>query len=152
VSDDRSQLDRERVWRWLSEQSYWAAGRSLEVVERSIEASVCLGLYEPGGAQAGFCRWVTDAVTFAWLADVFVDEHHRGRGVGAWLVGCALEHPSVTHVGRQLLATRDAHGLYEGAGFARLDADDAARFMVRRPPGAWAPVGAGRPAPAPRWP
>ena len=72
VSDDRSLVDAGRVHLWLSTLSYWAQGRSREVVERSIDESLPLGLYDSGGAQAGFCRWVTDYSTFAWLADVFV--------------------------------------------------------------------------------
>jgi hypothetical protein len=71
VSDDPAHLDLPRVHAWISGESYWAAGRPYEVMARSIEHSLALGLYAPGGAQAGFARLVTGRATFAWLCDVF---------------------------------------------------------------------------------
>ena len=129
ISDDAARLDVERVWRWLAEESYWAVGRGRGVVERSISGSVNLGLYRPGGEQGGFCRWVTDGATFAWLCDVFVDEEARGSGLGTWMVATAVEHPVVRDVRRQMLATADAHGLYARFGFVPLAAPD--RWMER---------------------
>ena len=130
VSDDASELDRERVWRWMSEQAYWALGRAREVQDAAIDNSFCVGLYAPDGAQVGFCRFVTDHITFAWLCDVFVDEEHRG-GLGAFMVEFAMNHPSIVDVRRKVLATRDAHSLYERLGFQRFSADDAPRWMIR---------------------
>src|SRR4051794_24054144 len=104
VSDDRDRLDVDQVWRWL-DASYWAAGRPLAVVEQSIASSVCLGLYDAASHQVGFCRWVTDTATFAWLCDVVVDEAVRGTGLGTWMVARAVEHPAVRGVRRQMLAT-----------------------------------------------
>jgi N-acetylglutamate synthase-like GNAT family acetyltransferase len=117
VSDDRSLVDVTRVHRWLSEESYWAQGRSLEVVRRSIEQSLTLGLYDRDGTQLGLCRWVTDEATFAWLADVFVDPAARDRGRGTFLVETAVAHPAIAGLRLLMLGTRDAHGLYAKFGF-----------------------------------
>lgn len=130
VTDDRSLVDLARVHQWLAEESYWAFGRSIELVRRSIEESLTLGLYAASGEQAGICRWVTDHVSFAWLCDVFVDRAHRGRGLGVFMVGVATAHEEVRDVGLQLLATRDAHDLYRTFGFAGVASH---RFMERRP-------------------
>jgi GNAT superfamily N-acetyltransferase len=129
VSDDASLLEVEKVHQWLSTQSYWAQGRPLELVVRSVETSLAIGCYAPDGAQVGFCRWVTDRATFGWLCDVFVDGRDRGKGIGVFMVGCAVEHPSVKDLRLLLLATRDAHGLYERFGFAL----PTASYMEKRP-------------------
>jgi GNAT superfamily N-acetyltransferase len=130
ISDDPTRLDVGVIHGYLANESYWAQGRSREVVERALQHSVVLGLYAPDAAQAGFCRWVTDQATFAWLCDVFVLPTHRGRGLGTWLIEVAVEHPSVAGLRRQLLATRDAHGLYAKAGFTPLLEPD--RWMEAR--------------------
>jgi GNAT superfamily N-acetyltransferase len=129
ISMDATRLDREAIWRFLR-TSYWSAGVAREVVERGIENSMPFGLFAPGGDQAGFARVVTDRARFAWLADVFVLEPHRGRGLGVWLVGTVLSHPDLAGL-RLLLGTADAHGLYDRFGFAPVDSE---RMMERRPP------------------
>lgn len=128
VSTDRARLDLDRVTDWLAEESYWAAGRPREVVERSVRNSLCLGLYDGAGEQVGFARVVTDLATFAWLCDVFIASSARGRGLGSWLVSCALEHPGMTTVYRWMLATRDAHEVYARHGFG--PPQDVGRWMV----------------------
>src|ERR1700684_1058332 len=105
-SDDPSLIDRARVHRWLSTESYWAPGRSFDVVARSLSESLTLGLYGPDDRQGGLCRWVTDRATFAWLCDVFVSTTVRGRGLGTFLVGTATAHPDVSGL-RLVLGTRD---------------------------------------------
>lgn len=115
ISDDPGRLEVEVIHRYLSQESYWAQGRSREVVERSIANSLCLGVYEDG-RQVGFARVVTDYATFAWLCDVFVLESGRGHGLGKWLVECVVSHPKLQGLRRVLLATRDAHGLYRDYG------------------------------------
>jgi GNAT superfamily N-acetyltransferase len=130
VNDDRELVDVARVHRWLSTLSYWAGGRPFEVVERSIDESLALGLYRADGVQAGFCRWVTDYSTFAWLADVFVDPEVRGRGLGKFLVQSATDHPAIRDLPLQLLGTRDAHGLYRQFGFVNVS--EPQRWMERR--------------------
>jgi GNAT superfamily N-acetyltransferase len=131
VSDDEGRLDVAFVHRWLSTQSYWARGRPREVTDRALEHSLNLGLYSDDGAPAGFCRWVTDGATFGWLCDVFVDEAHRGHGLGIFLVQTAVEHPMVAGL-RFLLGTKDAHDLYRKFGFAELAVPG--RMMEVKPP------------------
>ena len=120
ISTDRARLDIEAVHDYLANHSYWALGRSLEVVRRSVEHSLCFGLYE-GERQVGFARAVTDYATFAYLADVYVLEEARGRGLGKWLVSTVLAHPDLQGLRRWLLATRDAHELYRPFGFRELE-------------------------------
>jgi GNAT superfamily N-acetyltransferase len=87
-------------------------------VRRAIEHSLPFGLYAPSGEQAGFARAISDRATYAYLADVYVETEHRGRGLGKFLVGCVLGHPELQALRRWALATDDAHGLYERHGFA----------------------------------
>lgn len=117
VSDDPALIDRDRVYRWISELTYWAQGRSRATFDRSLDNSLCLGAYRPDGRQVGFCRWVTDQATFAWLCDVFVHPDERGGGVGVFLVDRAVSHPTVHGIRRQVLMTSDAHTLYAKFGF-----------------------------------
>ncbi|MFL5782160.1 MAG: GNAT family N-acetyltransferase [Thermoleophilaceae bacterium] len=127
ISTDRSRLDRRAIHAFLTE-AYWSPGVPFDVVDRSIERSLCLGLYAPGGEQAGFARVVTDAASFAYLGDVYVLEEHRGRGLGKWLVETALDHPDLAGVRRLVLATADAHSLYARFGFQPAD---SGRVMER---------------------
>jgi GNAT superfamily N-acetyltransferase len=126
ISTDRSRLDRDAIWRFLR-TAYWSPDIAREKVEQQIENSLVFGLFAPTGEQAGFARLVTDRASFAWLADVFVLEQHRGRGLGVWLVGIAVTHPDVADL-RIVLGTRDAHGLYERFGFGPVN---PARVMER---------------------
>jgi len=126
ISTDPARLDVGMIHSFLSERSYWAQGRPLDMVQRAIDNSLCFGAYL-AGRQVAFCRLVTDRATFAWLADVFVLEDVRGQGIGKALVAAALAHPDVQGV-RLLLATRDAHGLYAQYGFAPVAPD---RYMTR---------------------
>jgi GNAT superfamily N-acetyltransferase len=131
ISTNPGLLDLALIHNFLSNRSYWAAGRPLEVVERSLANSLCFGLYERG-RQLGLVRVVTDHATFAWLCDVFVLEEYRGRELAKWLMECVMGHPALRGLRRVLLATRDAHGLYQRYGFTPLA--DPARFMeVFRP-------------------
>ncbi len=128
ISTDPARLDLAVIHEYLSGSSYWAAGRALDVVRRSIENSLNFGVYR-GAAQIGFARLVTDYATFAWLADVFVLPEFRGQGVGKWLIGTVVAHPRVQGLRRWVLATKDAHGLYAQHGFAPLQSADF--FMER---------------------
>jgi GNAT superfamily N-acetyltransferase len=96
-------------------KTYWASGRNRETVEKSVRNSVMFSLFD-GNRPVGFARIVTDYATFAWLCDVYVHPDYRGHGLGVWLMQCIMEHPS-TQVRLNLLATRDAHGLYEKYGY-----------------------------------
>lgn len=116
--------------------SYWATGIPLDVVERSIDGSLCFGVYD-GNEQVGFARVVTDRATFAYLADVFVLPSHRGRGLATRLMDTIVAHPDLQGLRRWLLATRDAHALYARYGFTALAAAD--RFMERHDPRVYNP-------------
>jgi GNAT superfamily N-acetyltransferase len=130
LSTDKGRLDVARIHKTLSQRAYWAQGRPEEVVRRSIEHSLCFGIYD-GVGLAAFARVVTDYATFAWLCDVFVMEAHRGRGLGKWLVEAAVSHPDLQGLGLFLLATRDAHELYRRyGGFEAVASPE--RWMVKR--------------------
>ncbi|HSS44711.1 MAG TPA: GNAT family N-acetyltransferase [Thermoanaerobaculia bacterium] len=118
ISTDRDRLDREVIHAFLRE-SYWARGIPREVVDRAIENALCFGLYA-GDRQIGFARVISDLSTFAYLADVFVLDAHRGRGLGTWLVEVIRAHPDLQNLRRWMLATEDAHGLYRKFGFRPL--------------------------------
>jgi GNAT superfamily N-acetyltransferase len=120
LTDDRRRLDLHLIHRWLSEESYWAEGRTLEVVAKSIEGSVPLACFSPLGELVGFARWVTDGATFGWLCDVFVDNSFRGQGLGTFIVKTAVDHPDVRGIRLRLLGTRDAHELYRKVGFVEV--------------------------------
>ena len=129
VSSDQARLDRALIHGFLS-GSYWAAGIPRETVDRALDHSCCFGVYE-AGRQIAFARVITDHATFAYLADVFVVENHRGRGVGKHLVAAIMRDPGLQNLRRWMLATLDAHGLYEQFGFGALS--HPGRFMeIRR--------------------
>ena len=109
--------------------SYWARGQLPEVVERSVENSLCFGIYRDE-EQVGFARVVTDRATFAYLADVFVLGKHRKRGFGGWLMEVVVSHPELQGLRRWMLATADAHELYRRYGFAGLGEPEM--FMGRK--------------------
>jgi GNAT superfamily N-acetyltransferase len=130
VSDDPARLDIGTIHGFLR-TAYWSPGVARATVERSIAGSLPMGLYAPDGAQAGYARAVTDRATFGYLADVFVLAEHRGRGLSRFLVRALLEHPDLATLRRWMLATADAHSVYEALGFTPLDDPD--RWMVRGP-------------------
>ena len=138
LSTDPARLDLALIHDFLSRQSYWAAGIPPEIVRRSIENSLCFGLYR-SQRQVGFARVVTDKSTFAYLGDVFVLEEFRGRGLGKWLLERILHHPELQGLRRFILGTRDAHGLYEQFGFRALASPE--RFMEIHRPGIYGPPG-----------
>ncbi len=104
INTDRDRLDVEVIHTFLSRDSYWGQGRAVETVKRSIENSLNFGLYH-GEQQVGFARVVTDYATFAWLADVFVLEQYRGKGLGKWLIEVIISHPELQKFRRWVLAT-----------------------------------------------
>ena len=118
ISTDRSRLDRDAIHGFLR-GSYWARGIPREIVDRSIDNSLCFGLYDRD-RLVGFARVITDLATFAYLSDVFVLESHRGRGLGTWFMECVLSHPDLQNLRRWMLATAVAHGLYRRVGFTAL--------------------------------
>lgn len=120
ISTDKSKLNIELIHDYLSKHSYWAPNIPREIVERSIQNSLCFGLYHRND-QIGFARVTTDFATFGYLADVFILEDYRGRGLSKWLMECIFEKtPELQGFRRWSLATADAHGLYEQFGFTAL--------------------------------
>lgn len=117
ISTDPARLDVAAIHAYLT-RSYWSAGIPIEIVERALRNSLCFGVYESAsGAQVGFARIVTDHATFSYLCDVYVLEEHRGHGLGKRMMREVMAHPSLHGARRVMLATRDAHGLYQQVGF-----------------------------------
>jgi GNAT superfamily N-acetyltransferase len=128
-SDDVQKIDQISVHHYLSTQSYWAEGIPLETVQKSIDNSLCFGIYKDT-KQIGFARWITDKATFAYLADVYVLEEHRGLGLSKKLMSLMLFHPDLQGLRRYMLATQDAHGLYAQFGFKPLEHPDRLMAIV----------------------
>lgn len=125
ISVDPARVDPARVHHWLSTDAYWALGRPREKQDRAIAGSLNFGVYGVvSGEQVAYARVVTDRATFAWLCDVYVDPAVRGKGIGTALVGAVREHLRPYGLRRVLLATHDAHGVYEKLGFAPLARPD----------------------------
>ena len=135
VSTDPSRLDVAMIHAFLSEQSHWARGIPLERVARALANSLCFGANE-AAAQVGFARVVTDCATFAWLADVFVLEAHRGCGIGAQLMAAVGLHADLQGLRRHALVTSTASALYVRYGFTPLRNADI--WMERLDPDAYA--------------
>lgn len=118
VTTDNSDFDLERVHRWLSEDAYWSKGIPSEIVERAFSNSLAFHVVHKVSGQIGVARMVTDRATYAYLADVYIDPKHRGRGLGTLLMDYITAHPDLQGLRRQMLATSDMHGLYEKYGFS----------------------------------
>ena len=130
ISTDKSKLDIDTIHGYLV-RSYWAKNIPREIVARAIENSFCFGIYSVS-KQIGFARVISDFATYAHLADVFVLEEFRGRGLSKWLMQCIIEHPELQGFRRFTLATKDAHGLYAQFEFKPLESPD--RYMERFDP------------------
>ena len=131
ISTDYERLDLALIHDFISNQSYWGQGRKIETVQRSLDHSLNFGIFKDN-QQVGFARVVTDFATFAWVADVFILEGHRGRGLAKWLMETILAHPESQGFRRWVLATRDAQELYRQFGFMELKRPE--RWMERRDP------------------
>lgn len=118
ITTERSRMDIVAIHGFLTE-SYWARGIPLAVVEKSMQNSLCFGVFE-GQSQVGFARVITDYATFGYLGDVFILQSHQGLGLGKWLLDCVMAHPGLQGLRRWNLATRDAHSLYARYGFSAL--------------------------------
>ena len=131
ISTDNERLDLSVIHDFISNQSYWGQGRKIETVQRSLDHSVNFGIFR-NDQQIGFGRVVTDYATFAWVADVFIVEAHRGQGLSKWLMQSILSHPDLQGFRRWVLATKDAHELYRPFGFRELKRPE--RWMERPDP------------------
>ena len=118
ISTEKEKLDIDLIHSFLN-RTYWAEGISKEIIGRSIEGSLCFGVFE-NEKQVGFARMITDKATFAYLADVFIIEEYRGRGLSKWLMEVIMSDPDLQGLRRMILATKDAHGLYKQFGFTPL--------------------------------
>jgi GNAT superfamily N-acetyltransferase len=134
ISTDRNRLQIEAIHRFLSEESYWARNRTKEQTETAIKNSLPFGVYS-GENQIGFARVVTDYATFAYLGDVYILQEFRGRGLSKWLMETIVGHPELQGFRRWVLATRDAHTLYEKFGFHELVHPE--RWMEKPAPDAY---------------
>ena len=137
ISTDKSKLNIQFIHNYLSNQSYWAKNIPVNTVKKSINGSCCFGLYINenknvlAATQIGFARVVTDFATFGYLADVFIVENYRGKGLAKWLVKVIMNHPDLQGLRRWMLATKDAHALYAKFGFLALDKPE--RIMGFKP-------------------
>lgn len=122
-SDDRNLVDVKAVHHYLSTASYWAQNIPIDIVQKSVDNSLCFGIYKDG-KQAGFARWITDRATFAYLCDVYVAENFRGLGLSKKLMSLMLFHPDLQGLRTYSLATLDAHSLYAQFGFKPLSAPE----------------------------
>jgi len=150
ISTNPRRLDLDVIHGFLT-NCYWAKGIPRDVVARSIEHSLCFGIYDEGGEklprlakearrgapQIGFARVISDFATFAYIGDVFVLESYRGRGLGKWMMECIMHHPALQGFRRWILATRDAHGLYSQFGFTQLKSPE--RYMELHQPSVYEP-------------
>lgn len=116
ISTDKAKLDLDFIHHSLSKEAYWSLNIPLETVKRSIENSMCFGVYHQD-QQIGFARVITDYATFGYLADVFISPAHRGKGVSKMMMAAIMGHPDLQGFRRWLLMTRDAHGLYKQFGW-----------------------------------
>ncbi len=131
VSTDPAKFDLDFIHSYLT-RSYWAEGISKSIVKKSMEGSLCFGVFH-GRSQVGFARMITDKATFAYLADVFIGEEYQAKGLSRLLMEAIMEHPDLQGLRRMMLATRDAHGLYTKFGFVPLGKPES--FMEINVPG-----------------
>lgn len=126
ISSNKSRLDLDAIYNYLSKESYWAQNIPLEVVRKSVEGALCFGVFHED-KQIGFARVITDSAVFGYLADVYILEPHRGKGLSKFLMRTILAHPDLQGLRRILLVTSDAHGLYRQFGFT--DVPNPEKFM-----------------------
>ena len=117
LSTDPARLDFDLVHGFLARDSYWAQGMTADRLKRALSHSLPVGVYAPDGSMAAFARLVTDYAVFGYLRDVFTVEDHRGSGLASWIATEIRKHPELSTVSSWMLATRDAHGVYEKAGY-----------------------------------
>lgn len=132
VSTDKALLNIDLIHQYLSQESYWAKGRSLEVVKKSIKNSLCFGVYTTDKQQVGFARVVTDYTIFAWLMDVFILNDYQGKGLGKQLMENIINHPDLQTIQRWGLNTWDAHELYKKYGFQDIEKPDIFMEKLRK--------------------
>jgi N-acetylglutamate synthase and related acetyltransferases len=133
ISTDKDKLDLNVIHDFLTNRSYWANGRSFETVKRSIENSICFGVYNSSDSLVGFARVLTDYAVFAYVMDVFILEEYRKQGLSKQLMTAIMEHTDLQGLQRFMLATNDAHELYEKYGFKRTVIPEKIMEIVNKP-------------------
>jgi len=133
ISTDKDKLDVIAIHDFLTNRSYWAIGRSFETVKRSIENSICFGVYDSSDKLVGFARVLTDYAVFAYIMDVFILEDYRKQGLGKQLMSAIMQHSELQGLKRIMLATNDAHELYEKYGFKRTVTPEKIMEIVNKP-------------------
>jgi len=132
ISTDKSKLDLKLIHNFLSNDSYWAKGRTIETVRKSIDNALCFGVFN-GEKQVGFARIVTDYAVFAWILDVFILSNYRKNGLGKMLMDSIMNHGELQRLQRWGLATDDAHGLYQQYGFQIVKRPETFMERVAKP-------------------
>ena len=133
ISTDKDKLDLMAIHDFLTNRSYWAIGRSFETVKRSVENSICFGVYDSSDKLVGFARVLTDYAVFAYIMDVFILEDYRKQGLGKQLMSAIMQHSELQGLKRIMLATNDAHELYEKYGFKRTVSPEKIMEIVNKP-------------------
>lgn len=133
VTTDLNDMDFHVIHQFIS-HSYWAKGMPEQTLRKALANSLCFGVLNENGEQVGFARMITDGATFAYLADVFILEAYRGKGLSKWLVANIMDHAELQGLRRIMLATRDAHGLYRQFGFNDVSQEEASMLMQIRDP------------------
>jgi len=131
LTDDPSLLDLPAMHAYL-QRSYWAEQIPIDVLERAVRGSLCIGAYDASRAQVGLARFISDYATFCYVCDVYVLEGHRGHGLAKGMMAMATEHPKLQGLRRWMLVTRDAHELYRPSGFTA--ATNIDRYMEKIDP------------------
>ncbi len=137
ISTDKDKLNLDFIHHFLSTQTYWCLNIPFTTVKRSVENSLCFGVYY-SDQQVGFARIITDYATIAYLGDVFIIPEHRGKGLSKRLVGEIMAHPDLQGLRRWMLLTRDAHSLYERFGWVTVPNPE--RFMEVTNPNVYTPL------------
>lgn len=131
ISTDINEMDFDVIYQFIS-TSYWAHGIPKATMRKAIENAFCFAIFDSDNNQIGFARLITDRATFAYLADVFIIEAHRNKGLSKQLVSEIIDHPELQGLRRIMLATRDAHGLYQQFGFEPINAPEML-MQIHRP-------------------
>lgn len=130
ISTSKDEMDIDAIHNFIG-RSYWAEGIPKDTLSKAVNNSLCFGVFTTSGEQIGFARMITDSATFAYLADVYILEAHRGKGLSKWLMQEIMAHPDLQGLRRINLATRDAHGLYEKFGFKPLSSPENGMEILR---------------------
>lgn len=133
ISTDKNKLDLQVIHDFLSNRSYWAKGRSFDTVKRSVDNSLCFGMYDDADKLIGFARVVSDFAVFAYIMDVFILEDHRNKGLGKKLMDYIMKYPDLQGLQRIMLATSDAHALYEKYGFRMTESAGKLMEVINKP-------------------